>query len=158
MPEAKNQQSQEVNQEMNGFKLFWTIIKTYYLQMILLNLLFIVSCIPIVTIGPALYALNTVTMSFARQKPIQPILEYREAFKTHFLKHMLIGLSVALLAGALVLSLNFYFNVASLTVLFYLAIILELSVATIIAAGTMYLFKLLNVFNKCNGFFILHLI
>ncbi len=148
MTDDKKQQTSEQEQQTKGFALFWSILKTYYLNLVLLNLLFIVSCIPVVTIGPALYALNTVTVNLARQKPMQPIAEYREAFKTNFLKHMWIGLGILALAAALVFSLNFYFNIASLTVLYYVAIILVFSAVIIIASGAMYLFKLLVIFEQ----------
>lgn len=55
-------------------------------DMIILNLLFIFSCIPIFTIGASITALFTVTLKLAKEEEISPVREYVSAFKTYFKK------------------------------------------------------------------------
>ena len=69
-----------------------------------LNVLFLLLCLPIVTIGPALKALYTVTMQEARKEHKEIFSNFFKAFKDHFLKS-----SVSFLLY-LILALVFIFN------------------------------------------------
>lgn len=53
-------------------------------DLFILNLLFIVSCIPIITIGPALTALYTITLKAARNEESYIFRGYLKAFKDNF--------------------------------------------------------------------------
>lgn len=53
-------------------------------DLFILNILFIVSCIPIITIGPALTALYTITLKAARNEESYIFRGYLKAFKDNF--------------------------------------------------------------------------
>lgn len=53
-------------------------------DLFILNLLFIVCCIPIITIGPALTALYTVTLKAARNEESYIVRSFFQAFKRNF--------------------------------------------------------------------------
>lgn len=53
-------------------------------DLFILNILFIVSCIPIITIGPALTALYTITLKAARNEESYIFRSYLKAFKDNF--------------------------------------------------------------------------
>lgn len=53
-------------------------------DLVILNLLFIVCCIPIITIGPALTALYTVTLKAARNEESYIVRSFFQAFKRNF--------------------------------------------------------------------------
>lgn len=53
-------------------------------DLFILNVLFIVSCIPIITIGPALTALYTITLKAARNEESYIFRGYLKAFKDNF--------------------------------------------------------------------------
>lgn len=69
-----------------------------------LNVLFLITCLPIVTIGPALSALYTVTLKEARKEQGYIFSTYLKAFKKNFPQ------SVAAFLIQLVLALIFVFN------------------------------------------------
>lgn len=48
----------------------------------LLNLLFVVSCIPVITIPPAIFAMNQVIRKMVLDKPVLCFYDYRTAFRT----------------------------------------------------------------------------
>ena len=50
----------------------------------LLNLLFLVSCIPVVTIPPAIFAMNQVIRKMMLDQPVLCLYDYRAAFRTNW--------------------------------------------------------------------------
>ena len=48
----------------------------------LLNLLFLASCIPIITIPPAIFAMNQVIRKMMLDRPVLCFYDYRTAFRT----------------------------------------------------------------------------
>ena len=50
----------------------------------LLNLLFLLSCIPVVTIPPAIFAMNQVVRKMMLDKPVLCFYDYRTAFRTYW--------------------------------------------------------------------------
>lgn len=50
----------------------------------LLNVLFLVSCIPVVTIPPALFAMNQVVRKMMLDRPVLCFYDYRTAFRTYW--------------------------------------------------------------------------
>ena len=53
-------------------------------DLFILNVLFIISCIPVITIGPALTALYTITLKAARNEESYIFRGYLKAFKDNF--------------------------------------------------------------------------
>lgn len=78
---------------------FWHLLK--------LNFLFCVSALPLLTLGPALYAMTRCTMHMVRGRPIELGLEYRDAFRE--------GLHTAFLPGVLQLALQGWLLVLALS-------------------------------------------
>ena len=70
-----------------------------------LNVLFLITCLPVITIGPALAALYTVTMQEARKESGYVFTTYLKAFKNNFRQ------GVAAFLIFLVLALVFLYNV-----------------------------------------------
>lgn len=70
-------------------------------DMIILNLLFIFTCIPIFTIGASITALYTVTLKLAKEEEISPVRDYLSALKTNFKKATFLWLILVVLGGVL---------------------------------------------------------
>ncbi len=69
----------------SGTGLFWFVLRNHYLQMILLNLLFVALCLPVVTIPAAYSGLMAVLMKWTRRVPVVEILPtFFAEFKSHF--------------------------------------------------------------------------
>lgn len=73
-----------------GIALFWDIFTREFTSLIKLNLLFIVSCIPLVTIGPAIGAMTSVTVKMVQDKPSDLFYDFKEAFKKNWKTSFLI--------------------------------------------------------------------
>lgn len=110
-----------------------------------LNVLFLITCLPVVTIGPALTALYTVTMQEARREHGYIFSTYLKAFRSSF------GRSCAAfllyLAAAAVLIFNVTFWAALGTVPANLILLLMMFVVVITVISFLYTFPLLARFD-----------
>lgn len=70
-------------------------------DLMILNLIFIISCIPIFTIGPALTALNYVTLKMANNKDPYIIRSFFKSFRQNFKQALIIWLVMLLFGGIL---------------------------------------------------------
>lgn len=69
-------------------------------ELIELNILFLVSCIGIITIGPAVSAMYTVLLKLVRDESGYVVREYRKAFRNNFKQAAVLGILFGI-AGAI---------------------------------------------------------
>lgn len=74
-----------------GIALYFAVIKWHWGRLIALNLLFIVSCIPIVTIPCAMTAMSKVTGLFLQRRICYPSHDYLKAFAAEWKRSTLAG-------------------------------------------------------------------
>ncbi len=70
-------------------------------DLLLLNLLTFFCCVPVITIGPALCALYSITLKIVRDEPVETIRGFLSALKKNFFQGMI--LSAIALFGAIVI-------------------------------------------------------
>lgn len=71
---------------------FWFIIKTHYLELIGLNILVLVLCLPVVTIPAALSGITNILMKWVHDEPVFFWQDFFSEFKARFGKRLLAGL------------------------------------------------------------------
>lgn len=76
--------------------------------LVLLNLVFLLSCLPVLTLGPALSALGRVTDELARSRCAHPARTYWACFKTRLSATLLWGLLYLALLAVLVSAFLYY--------------------------------------------------
>ena len=91
---------------------FWHFA-TLVADFILLNLLFIVLCIPVVTIGPAIAALIHTTLKLSEDENRTLVKPFWNEFKRDISKKMLLWIVYLVLIAALVYMAQFYWNFAN---------------------------------------------
>ena len=91
---------------------FWHFA-TLVADFILLNLLFIVLCIPVVTIGPAISALIHTTLKLSEDENRTLVNTFWNEFKRDITKKMLLWIVYLVLIAALVYMAQFYWNFAN---------------------------------------------
>lgn len=67
--------------EKTGIARFIQILELECVTLLKLNLLFLLTCLPIVTIPPAVFAMNQVVRRMVLDKPVYCFYHYRRAFK-----------------------------------------------------------------------------
>lgn len=91
---------------------FWHFA-TLVADFILLNLLFIVLCIPVVTIGPAIAALIHTTLKLSEDENRILVKPFWNEFKRDITKKMLLWIVYLVLIAAMVYMAQFYWNFAN---------------------------------------------
>lgn len=61
-------------------------------ELVLLNVLYIIACVPIITIGPATAAMNYVCRNLTQRKPVSFFTDFVEKCKEHFRQGLIVGL------------------------------------------------------------------
>ena len=91
---------------------FWHFA-TLVADVILLNLLFIVLCIPVVTIGPAVSALIHTTLKLSEDENRTIIKPFWNEFKRDITKKMVLWILYLVLIAAMIYMAQFYWNFAN---------------------------------------------
>lgn len=109
----ETQQTKKPAQRKKGARLFLEILWRDFWELIKLNLLFILTCIPIITIPPAFTSMTRITLCMVRGENYFLGHEYFRCFKREFFRSLAAG--AVLLAGTAMASLSvwFYFSMAA---------------------------------------------
>ncbi len=80
------------NQNKGRLKLFFEILETRIWKLFLLNLIYVLVCIPIVTIGPATAGLFRVVKNYSIDKHAFVWQDFKQGFKENFFKAFVLGI------------------------------------------------------------------
>lgn len=120
------------------FRKFWSLIKV--------NLLFVLTCIPVVTIGPAIAGMTKILRNYAREEHAFIWADFWETFKKNFGKAMLIGIIDIVVAAVIVFDLYMYTSLNSSAMVRTIALALMFITATIFIFMNYYIFPMLITF------------
>ena len=121
-------------------------------DVVALNLVFIIVCIPIVTIGPAISALYYASVKSIRRDRSYPIKEFLKAFKRDFKQSCIVGLILILAAAIIYVDIKFVvdFIKNDFTAMRYVYLVIGLVISFI----SVYIFPLISRFSlKLSGLF-----
>ena len=93
--------------------IFFDIFFRKFWDLITLNLLFILACIPVITIGPAIAGLTKVLRNYAREEHAFIWSDFWEAFKTNFFKGLVLGIIDIVFAFLFIFNVYFYIKFAN---------------------------------------------
>ncbi len=96
--------------EGRGVRRYLTVLIREFPDWVGLNLVFLLSCLPLVTVGPALSALGHVLGRMARGESGAPVRRYWAAFRARFLSKVLWGLAFLAVQAVLIMSAWFYLS------------------------------------------------
>lgn len=91
-----------------GFALFVDIIYREFWAMLSLNLIFLLYCIPIVTIGASYAAMNSLLVRMVRDKPVDVWYDFRITFKENFTQGTIIFFLQIIAVCIIMINLEFY--------------------------------------------------
>lgn len=109
-----------------GIAGYFQLIRNNFSDLIILNVLFIVTSIPIVTIGPSILALNRMTMAMVSDTPTSFVKEYFSYFKKYFSDGLVCGLCFILAMGLSGFSVIYYFSWGKTTPVMYVFSVIAL--------------------------------
>ena len=135
-----------------GIARYLEILWREFFPLLKLNLLFIISCIPIVTIPAALTAMNRITVTMVRDRNYFMLSDYWDAFKRDFFRSLLAGIVVVVLSAVFGLSIWFYFMLGQAGSKFYMLFAgLSLALLIMVLGSAMYFFPMLAMVELPTG-------
>ncbi len=127
---------------------FWTSMNTVF-DLFVLNLLWVVSCIPIVTIGPATCALFYALIERVQGTGSYISYDYRNSFKKNLKQGMQLGIGFTLVIAFLVFDMYLCYHagrgIYSFFFFFFLVILL------VVLMTALYTFPILSKFERKNS-------
>lgn len=131
--------------QKKGILLFFELFISRFWDIIKLNILFIIYCIPIVTIGPAFGAMTSITMSMVQNKHVFIFSDFHEAFKANWKQSLICSLISAILFILINISIPFYFRLAQSNSLFYTIFFFSIFITVIFGLSWLYIYPLLTI-------------
>lgn len=61
-------------------------------DLMVVNWLWVICCLPVITVGPATCGLYTVTLKLAREEPVSPVKDFFRGFRSNFKAGLVLGL------------------------------------------------------------------
>lgn len=119
------------------FRKFWKLIT--------LNLLFVLFCLPIVTIGPAVAAMSKVLKDFAMERAVFLWSDFFEAFKKNFKQGFIMGLIDIVAYFLIITAVLFYSQQVAENPMLYVPLILVMAVGLILTMMNYYIFIMIPV-------------
>ncbi|OZG63410.1 hypothetical protein BLEM_0113 [Bifidobacterium lemurum] len=124
-----------------GVALLLCVVKWHWSRLVGLNLLFLLTCVPVVTIPCAMASMSRVAGLLVRRKVCYPVHDYLTTFRTEWKRSTLAGWAMLLVLAAALLGVWFYPRVHPGTPGMMAAGLL-LVVAVLDACAMMYLFPM----------------
>ena len=134
---------EEGRSDATGVKRFFQILGQDCDSMLKVNILFLLTCIPIVTIPPALYSLHRICRRMVTNKVVRTWSQYWEVFRKEW-KQAYIAFFISVLPMTIIgYGAWFYLSQVSASVLFYAPFTLCAVVFLTLLLGSGYLYGLL---------------
>ena len=123
---------------------YLSIVLREYTGLLVLNLLVILTSLPVFTLGPSLSAFGHVLCRMVDDQPVEPAREYFAAFKAQFSRKVGWGLALLAITAVLGVSLWFYGALAGGSALWVLPTALSLLGLILVWGVAIHLFPLLS--------------
>lgn len=136
-----------------GVLRFFNVLYCDFFDLVMLNLAFVISALPVFTFGASYKALVEVCLQYRDGEGRAPIRSFFKAFRRGFLKSTLYGFFFCLLFTIIAFAGAFYYNLAQQFEIFYFACTLSIAAIITLLMMVCYFFPL--YIKTKQGFFIL---
>lgn len=125
-----------------GLSLFFETFFREFWQLIKLNLIFVLYCIPIVTIGPAVGAMTSVTVTMVRDLPTDVFYDFRKAFRENWKRSFLCGLLFLAVCVLIYISVICYMQLSKQNAIYNIPLIFIGVVAMLFSLAWIYVYPM----------------
>lgn len=129
--------------EKKGLFKFFEIYGRRIWKLVQLNILFVVSCIPIVTFGPAVAAMTKVARNYSQERNAFVWTDYWATFKKCFKQSFVIGILDLLLAAAFFVGFPVYQQMAEQNSVMYIPFVISISCMLMFLMMNFYIFLMI---------------
>lgn len=123
-----------------GLPLFIETFCREFTTLLKLNFVFIICCIPIVTIGPAFAAMTSVTLKMVRDEPVDWFYDFKEAFKKNWKQSLVLGVLQFMVIAIIACAFLYYMQLTGLA--YYCMMIIIGLISAIVFMSFIYLYPM----------------
>lgn len=116
-------------------------------DLLILNLLFLICCVPVITIGPAFTALYAVSLRSVRYGDGYVVRTFFQAFKRDFLKSVVAGIIMLIMIALLVVDL-FFWSVIKIPILSSIMLVVSICIGYVGLIIFLWLYPVLAKFEN----------
>ena len=117
--------------EKKAFVVFFEILGRKFWKLCLANLLYVVTCLPVLTRGVADVGLATITRSYAREKHAFIASDFGDSVKKNWKQALPIGIINLVLTAVIVFAVFMYYNASPSNTMAFIGLALTMSVYVI---------------------------
>jgi len=130
----------ETNEAKKGIPCFFELLGRHCGALLKVNLLFLLGCVPIITIPLSLFAMNRVVRRMVLGQPVKCLKDYWESFRRDWKQSCPAFLLTALPLGCAGYGMWFYLNHAASNPLFFLPFLVcsTIFLVTLLSSGCLY--------------------
>lgn len=135
-----------MNYENKGYikrETIFNLLRTEIGSLIAVNILFIITCIPIFTIGTSLLTMQKIILELIEGKKVHVFSEYFPLFKKYFFDGIKLFLYVLVLFGILIFASYYYFSISKLSLAYEALSVFSILVMIISLVSLSYLTQML---------------
>ena len=129
--------------EKKGIFKFFEIYGRRFWKLIQLNLVFVLACIPVVTIGPAIAGMTKVARNYSQERNAFVWSDFWTTFKKNFKQSFVIGLLDLFFGIALVVGLPVYYSMAERNSVMYIPLVLCISCMLVFIMMNFYIYLMI---------------
>ena len=128
-----------------GLSLLVETLCREFTTLLKLNFIFVICCIPIVTIGPALGAMTSVTIKMVKDEPVDWLYDFKEAFKKNWKQSLVLGMLQILVTAVMACAFLYYYQLTGIS--YYCMMIVIGIVSMMIFMSFIYLYPMTVLVN-----------
>lgn len=114
-PEREGAGIKKYNNDKSRFKLFFELFFRHFWKIIELNILYVLFCIPIFTIGPATAGITKVLRNISLERPAYVWGDFWDSFKKNFKQSLPVGIADILMLAGIIIGCLMYPQIANET-------------------------------------------
>lgn len=130
--------------QKNRFALFFELLFDKFWDMIKLNLLFTLFCLPIVTIPASIAAMTSITVSMSKRNHYFLFSDFKNSFKKNWQQSTVCFIIDLIILICLGFSLNFYYSLSQKNPLFWALFFICISLIVLFCFSLLFVYPLIT--------------
>lgn len=133
--------------EKTGFMKYASIYLSHFWKLMALNFIYLLFCLPVITIGPATAALTKVCRNYSQERHTYLFGDFWDSFKKNFKQGLVFGLIDLLFVVVFAVGLMFYMDWAQKMPIMYIPMIIMFSFMIVVIMMNFYIYIMVSSTN-----------
>lgn len=129
------------------FFVFFDLYFRKFTKLVKLNLLYVLFCIPIVTIGPATAAMSKILKEFVNERPVFLVSDFFDAFKKNFKQGLIVGILDGFAFVVIFLAIRYYMQQSDKNMAILIPLMFVFFAAFMLLLANYYIFLMIPLLN-----------